>query len=1206
MSEARQNEVLLSMWEDRCRRGEEIAAAELGRAFRELTPEQERRLAVVRELSGLIRKLRASDSAPAVPAESLGAGAEDASPSGHGSASPRPGEFFSGDYEIVGELGRGGMGVVYRAYDCRNNRFVALKTMREPDSAALHRFKREFRALSDVSHSNLVTLYELASNGRDWFFTMELVDGIDFLRYVRSDAKADDAETTVEPRHSEDLGPILLMPKTAVTRDHRSDALGDGPAIASAAIPATSERSPFQLARLRGTLRQLAEGVSALHGAGWLHRDLKPSNVLVTRSGRVVLLDFGLTAEMGSDGLHQSTESHLLGTAAYMSPEQAAGMPVTPAGDWYSVGVMLYEALTGRLPFSGRMLEVLMDKQRFQPPSPRQLAADVPEDLDILCADLLRREPQARPSGHDVLRRLGGGSSAQVSNAQRSSSKPSAALIGRKEHLKALAEAYEVMKRGGTSLLLAHGPSGAGKSTLIREFLDRLPEDDQAVVLAGRCYEREAVPYKALDGVVDALSKHLRRLPAADVRAVLPSDLPLLAQVFPVLRHAEGISTTRHRERAIPDPQEVRRRAVAALRELLIRLGNLWPLVLVIDDLQWGDRDSALLLSDLLSPPNPPALLLVGSYRREDEATSPFLGEFLGAAEVPGVSRRKLPVDELTQAEAEDLARELLGRDSWALTPEVHSAAVARESGGNPFFIGELVRHIQSGLEQASPSSQGGEIRLDDVIWDRIQRLPDEARRLLEVIAVFGRPIEQAMACQVAEVVGDGPAALGVLRVGRLVRGTGTREEQSRIEPYHDRVRETILAYLAPEAIQDCHSRLASALEAAGYLDQEVLAIHWQGAGQSDKAAAYYAQAGDHAARSLAFDRATKLYRLALNLWEDRGISERRLQTNLADALANCGRGSEAARCYLAATAGANVAESLELRRRAAMQLLISGHLDEGIAVLREVLTTVGMRLPSTPRRALMSLLWRRARIQYRGLSFRLRDPSQVSPEALTRLDVCWSVAIGLGVADWIRGADFQARALLLSLKTGVPYHIARSLALEAAHIAAAGNATLPRVNKLLQTADQLAASIQHPNVFGTIHLARGIVNNLVGEWKKSYEFSKSAEEVFREQCSGVAWEVGTAQAFGLWALAYMGEIAELGKRWTVLIKEARDKGDQFAEANLDTDLMALFKVASDEPGEARSELERIMARWSLDGFHIQHHNGVLARAHIELYEGVT
>ena len=251
-----------------------------------------------------------------------------------GAAAPPPDEKFDlSEYEILGELGRGGMGVVYRALDRRRGREVALKTLPRLDPSGLYRFKQEFRALAGVSHPNLVTLHEMAAEGPTWFFTMEYIDGVDFMRHVRTDA-----------------------------------------------------------GRLRGALRQLASGLSALHAAGRLHRDVKPSNVLVEASGRVVLLDFGLAAELDAAGLHRSTERHLLGTAAYMAPEQAAGLAVSPAADWYSVGAMLYEALTGRLPFAGDFHRTIRDKQERDPTPARELAADIPEDLDRLCVELLRRD----------------------------------------------------------------------------------------------------------------------------------------------------------------------------------------------------------------------------------------------------------------------------------------------------------------------------------------------------------------------------------------------------------------------------------------------------------------------------------------------------------------------------------------------------------------------------------------------------------------------------------------------------------------------------------------------------------------------------------------------------------------------------------------------------------------------------------------------
>ncbi len=409
-------------------------------------------------------------------------------------------------YDIQDVLGSGGMGTVFRAFDRVRRRAVALKVMNRAGAAAILRFKHEFRTLLGIAHPNLVTLHELISDGQNWFLTMELLDGVSFLQYVRGD----------EPHASTGTTGTDAQPLTA-----------------AGAV------------RLRAVIRQLAEGIAWLHGAGKLHRDVKPTNVMVTREGRVVLLDFGLIAEQGRDGRHHSTEEHILGTAAYMAPEQAAGAAVSPATDWYSVGVMLYEAITGRLPFTGTPVAVLMVKQRFEPPPPVGLAPEVPEDLSALCVDLLRRRPADRPAASEVLRRLGSSEPAQ--NASPSPdlapvSLSSAAhgqrpsLVGRRRHREALDEALTAMSGGHTVVVYLHGHSGAGKTALVRSFLDTRIERGDAVVLAGRCYERESVPYKALDSLIDALGWHLKHLPEAELAALLPRDIASLARVFPGLR----------------------------------------------------------------------------------------------------------------------------------------------------------------------------------------------------------------------------------------------------------------------------------------------------------------------------------------------------------------------------------------------------------------------------------------------------------------------------------------------------------------------------------------------------------------------------------------------------------------------------------------------------------------------------------------------
>jgi hypothetical protein len=199
-------------------------------------------------------------------------------------------------FAVQERLGAGTFGVVYRVFDRERNSVVALKKLRHFDPARLHLFKREFRSLADHFHPNLVRLYELFGENRNWFFTMEFVPGVDFLTYVRP-------------------GNLLA-----------------------------------DWNRLRDALSQLMTGVRALHTSARLHRDLKPSNVLVSADGRVVILDFGLVKEMEA---HFTEPNAFAGSPAYMAPEQAVGGPITVAADWYAVGVMLYLAITGRLPFQG-------------------------------------------------------------------------------------------------------------------------------------------------------------------------------------------------------------------------------------------------------------------------------------------------------------------------------------------------------------------------------------------------------------------------------------------------------------------------------------------------------------------------------------------------------------------------------------------------------------------------------------------------------------------------------------------------------------------------------------------------------------------------------------------------------------------------------------------------------------------------------------
>jgi serine/threonine protein kinase len=974
-------------------------------------------------------------------------------------------------YEILGELGHGGMGIVYRAYDQRRKRMVAIKAVHHHGPSALYRFKQEFRTLSDVTHPNLVNLYELVLDGQTWFFTMELVDGVNFLAHVRPRAE----EPGAQPAST-----------ISSTDEPTGEWVPINEPLRKVAPP------PLHEDRLRGALRQLAEGVSALHEAGKLHRDIKPTNVLVERGGRVVLLDFGLVAELEPTGLHQSTEPSVLGTVAYMAPEQAAGQPLSTASDWYSVGVMLYEALTGRLPFRGG--DVLLEKQQTEPRAPRELVPDIPDDLNALCVELLRRDPRARLTGPEVLRRLG---TSPEEFRQPFSSRPlqgqRVPLIGRERYLRGLTDAFSAMTQGRAVVFYVHGGSGVGKSALVQQFLDDLIARDKAVVLSGRCYERESVPYKAFDSLIDALSRYLGRLPRHEVEALLPRDVLSVARVFPVLQRVRAVADAPHRVSGVPDPQELRRRAFAALRELLGRIGDRRPLVLAIDDLQWGDIDSAALLAELLRPPDPPVLLFLGCYRSEDTATSSLLQAMLATpvATHPSLDRRELAVEPLSPTEVEELALKLLGRDDPAA--RAGAQAIAGEAGGSPFFVQQLVHFFQAVAGVAERLPPGEEITLDRVLWARVLHLQEGARRLLETVAVSGRPLGQGDAFQAAGLGAEGREALAILRSGRLIRSTGPAEHDE-IETYHDRVRETVVAHLAPDVLEGRHLHLAEVLEASGGADPETLAIHFQGASQPEKAGEYFARAAAQSAGALAFERAAKLYRLALEFRPASGASGRALRTGLGDALANAGRGPEAAQEYLAATDGAGVAEALELRRRAAFQYLISGHIDAGLVELRTALGGVGLNLPNSPRRALWVLLARRLCLRLRGLGFHERDTSQISAAGLLRIDTCGSASIGLSMVDTIFGAAIQSQYLLLALRAGEPSRLARALSMEACHLSCEAGPSRGRAGRLIQTASALAERVADPQTQGMVTLACGVTAYFEGGWKKALTNCDRAE----------------------------------------------------------------------------------------------------------------
>jgi serine/threonine protein kinase len=1107
-----------------------------------------------------------------------------------------PGPLRSGDwagtgrYQVLRRIGEGGMGIVYEAMDRERHQAVALKTLLRFDPAALYRFKQEFRTLADVHHPNLVRLHELVATDADLvFFAMELVRGTDFLSHVQ---KSGTAQVGAAPSQ------VLTM--------HRSSrggtaAIDDGALASPSASEPDRKTTPADLDKLRPALRQLAEGVQALHAAGKLHRDIKPSNVLVTGDGRVVLLDFGVATEFARDK-SQFEEREVVGTVSYMAPEQALEETPTPACDWYSVGVILFEALVGRRPFEGAALDVISMKNTLDARAPSELVDDVPPDLDSLCSALLERDPSKRPIGMDVLRRLGASRSLRPIQSPLPVIDPGkpAMLVGRETHLSALRDAFETTRSGRSITVYIGGESGMGKSAIAHYFLDELMDRGEAVVLQGRAYERESVPYKAFDSVVDALSRYLMHLYELGESIELPSDMGPLACVFPVLRRVPSIADVGNE--AIVDPQLVRMRAFAALRELLGALARRHPLVVYVDDVHWGDLDSASLLLELIQPPEEPAFLLVMTYRGTETQTSPFLIETRARwpeqAEV-----RNLDVGPLEPEGAQRLALALLGSED--ASSQQRARAIAHESGGSPFLVEELAR-AASGLHSVMPAAYTPDsittLTLEHMVSQRLGRLPDEARRLLETIAVGGRPLPLSVVGRACGSTEDAYELVSLLTARRFVHA-GLRDGDDIVETSHDRIRETIVAHLPAATARDCHSRLARVLEATPDTDPEAITVHLLGAGEKERAMQYAERAAEQAAAKLAFDRAARLFELTLDNTPTSSEDARRLRVRLATVLEWAGRGAESARAYRQAAEGAPALERAELERAAAVELLSSGHIDEGAAVLHRVLTAVGFRTPKSPLSALAWLIFYTLWLRITGLRFRERGADEIRQEERARIDALFAAALGFAIVDVILGAAMTARHLVEALRGGDRFQVLRATILQASLLSSSGGTPSKFEQRLVDIAIRLAGNEESAEGRAFLDGSRSVALYLRGQWREALTMSDGALAKLQSHSHIAGWQ-SNSHIFSCWALNFLGEHAELARRHSRFLADAERRGDMYTSVQLRDGSLAIVWLAADNPEAARRHARDSIARWSNTRYLLQHWHMMFGEAEVELYLG--
>src|SRR5438132_2203384 len=616
-------------------------------------------------------------------------------------------------YEVAAELGRGGMGVVYRARDPVLNRDVAVKLIgsSELTPEIEERFQREAQIVAQMDHAGIVPIHDLGRHEGSLFFVMPFVEGTNLRRLLWEGSLR--------------LGEVLDI-----------------------AI-------------------QVADALEYSHSRGVVHRDIKPENIMVLRETagnlRIRVMDFGLA--------HASTENRLtktgtlIGTVTYLSPEQVTSHAFDGRSDIYSLGVVLYECLTGEPPFSGEVQSILYRIVHEVPQPPRSLGAEIREELQAIVLGCLEKDPARRPQKDgelpEALRRHRSSLASDefgmsvVVTASRTYQRPSAsAFIGREKEFAELQHRLNVAVAGACQFAVVAGEPGIGKTRLLEE-LKKLATMRKIRVLYGRFVEQDrAFSYQGFCELIqgyfqskDPGSSSAERPDFSDLAPELLSLFPLLTEIGELRSAVSGDSKVASTgERKAEDRVQI----FELLARTLARIASGKPLVLILENLHAAEV-SIEALQYIVRRLGPTPTVFVGSYRHtETDKRHPLIRMLDSFADDPRFVSITLPP--FSPSEHRALVESVVGASklSEEVCQRLHDA-----TEGNPFFTKELIHSlIDSGgiakddtgawsfSKRTGISSDSLPATIQQAVEKRIERLPAELRDLLSTASVLGRSFE--------------------------------------------------------------------------------------------------------------------------------------------------------------------------------------------------------------------------------------------------------------------------------------------------------------------------------------------------------------------------------------------------------------------------------------------------------------------------------
>jgi class 3 adenylate cyclase len=749
-------------------------------------------------------------------------------------ASPAPAlpkSFAAGRYEVLRFLGEGGKKRVYLAHDSRLERDVAVALIKTEglDEAGLARVSREARAMGRLGdHPHVVTVLDVGEeNGQPYIVSQYMGGG-----------SVDDLLRRAEKR-----------------------------------------RLPLdQALRLSG---QICSALEYAHGRGVIHRDLKPGNVWLTADGTAKLGDFGLALALDRSRL--TIEGMMVGTVAYMPPEQALGRAPDGRSDLYALGAMLYEVVTGRPPFLGDDAVAVISQHINTPPvAPTWHNADVPRALEALILRLLAKAPEDRPESaaavRQVLATVASAKPSSVDQAGAAEANPldrlaTGVFVGREREMDELRAGFEDTLSGRGRLFMLVGEPGIGK-TRTAEELATYARLRKAQVLWGRCYEGEGAP--AYWPWVQAIRGYVHDRDPQALLSEMGSGASDIAQVVSEVRQRlPGLPAPPHLE-----PEQARFRLFDSITTFLRNATKGQPLVLVLDDLHWADKPSLLLLQFLARELRGARLLVLGTYRDVDLRRQHPLSQTLGELTREQLSQRIL----LRGLGRPDVQR-FIEITAGVKPPPPMVEAVYKETEGNPFFVNEVVRLLVADgrlehPEQVKSWSVSIPQSVREVVGRRLDHLSAECNRVLTAAAVIGREFGVDVLERVSDLNGDRlletlEEAAAARVIAEVPRSAG------RYAFAHALIRETLYEELSTTRRARLHRQIGETLETLYGANPEPhlaeLAHHFFEAAQGgdvNRAIAYAVRAGDRAADLMAHEEAARLYELALQALELRERSD--------------------------------------------------------------------------------------------------------------------------------------------------------------------------------------------------------------------------------------------------------------------------------------------------------------------------------------------